>query len=293
MSRLVLPAFAKINLGLQIVRKRPDGYHEIRTTLQTISLCDTLEFEPAARLSLTVDDPRLPVDEENLVIRAARSFARAARRPSRFRIRLVKKIPAGAGLGGGSSDAAVTLLALNRLHGCPLPAASLRDLASGLGSDVAFFLTGGTALALGRGEIICPVRDLEPRWVVVVTPDVRISTADAYRRVDGLTRRQGKTSIYRFSRQQVRTIRSTEQLANDLERAVAPIHSALRGMLGLLRTAGAGAPAMTGSGSAVYGLFAGEGEARRALRYLTGRSVAQAWLGRTVGTAEYSARVRF
>lgn len=293
MSPLTLPAFAKINMGLNVVRKRPDGYHEIRTMLQTISLYDTLEIEAHTRLRLSTSDPDLSVGEDNLVMRAARAFAQAASRPVKVQIHLTKRIPAGAGLGGGSSDAAVTLLALNRLYGAPLTMSRLREIASGLGSDVPFFLTGGTALALGRGEIVHPIQDLPARWVLVLTPNFRISTADAYRRSAAtLTRTRRKTSIYRFSRQRVRA-RSPFEAGNDLERAVAPVHSRLRELLRRLRAAGAVAPAMTGSGSAVYGLFAGEGEAHRALREMTGSPVAQAWLGRTVGAAEYSARVRF
>jgi 4-diphosphocytidyl-2-C-methyl-D-erythritol kinase len=208
------------------------------------------------------------------------------------RISLTKRIPVGAGLGGGSSDAAVTLLALNQLYGHPLGPERLEALAAELGSDVPFFLRGGTALGLGRGEILRPLRDLQPRPVVVIVPDFGISTAVAFRRADGiLTPRRGQISIYRFLRQGVRA--SAAFPPNDLELAVAPIHHRLGALLGRLRATGAVTVAMTGSGSAVFGLYAGEKEAARGLRSLRNTlTKEQAWKGRTVGSAEYSARIR-
>ncbi len=313
-GRLVLPAYAKLNLGLQLVGKREDGYHELRTVYQTISLHDTLRFEwPSPGFALLVRDggkpgggsargrphragegaAEVPGGEANLVSRAARLFARASGLEPRVRVILSKRIPAGAGLGGGSSDAATTLIALNRLHGAPLPASRLQELAAGLGSDVPFFLAGGTALGLGRGEIVRPLRDFGDSAVLVVIPDFRVSTAEAYGRVGRiLTPERGQISIYRFCRQGVRETGRHPILQNDLERAVLPAHPEIGRLVRRLRAAGAAAAAMTGSGSAVFGIFAGRKGASRAFRDLTGSSqVARAWLGRTVGAAEYSTRV--
>ena len=217
MTRLVRPAFAKINLGLEIVGKRPDGFHELRTVFQTISLSDRLVFEyPARRFSLRTRGGALPSLRENLVFRAARAFGRIAGALPRVRITLSKRIPVAAGLGGGSSDAAVTLLTLNRIAGRPLDRETLATIAARLGSDVPFFLTGGTALGLGRGEIVRPLRDLQPARVMLLVPDFGVSTREAFRMVETLTRKQGRTSIYRFSRQRVRARRSTLELPNDL-----------------------------------------------------------------------------
>lgn len=294
MKGLAVPAFAKINLGLRVVARRQDGFHELRTVFQTISLHDTLIFEPVTRGPRFVsEDPRIPAGKANLVVRAALAFARAARVPLRWRIRLQKRIPPGSGLGGGSSDAAVTLLALNRLSGAPLDRELLATLAAGLGSDVPFFLAGGTALGLGRGEIVRPLRDLETGPILLLLPGTAISTAEAFRRHEQtLTPVRGQIRIYRFSRQRVTPIDGFADAPNDLQTAVATIHPRLDRMIAELRSRGATVASMTGSGSAVFGLFAGERIATRAFRELTkSPRGARAWLGRVVGAAEYAARV--
>lgn len=295
MNRLIQPAYAKINLGLAVLGKRKDGYHELRTVYQTISLRDRLIFEyPMSRFSFRSEGIGVPRGEENLVVRAALAFSKAARKAPRVRITLEKRIPTGAGLGGGSSNAAVTLLALNRIHDAPLGPDALLAIAAELGSDVPFFLRGGTVLGLGRGEILRPLKDFETHGVVLLVPEFGISTAEAFRRVDtSLTPRRGQISIYRFWSQRVRANRASTVPPNDLEHAVEHIHPRLGQLLGRLRSTGAIAAAMTGSGSAVYGLYAGEGQAAKAFKSMTGLPVAHVWLGRTVGAAEYSSQVRF
>jgi 4-diphosphocytidyl-2-C-methyl-D-erythritol kinase len=312
--RLRRPAFAKINLGLRVVGVRADGYHELRTVFQTVSLHDTLTFTwPAPAFELCVDDPSLSAGKDNLVRRAAEAFGRAAGvgGAPRVRITLRKRIPMGSGLGGGSSDAAVTLTALNRIHGRPLMPLRLHEIASDLGSDVPFFLTGGTALGLGRGEIVRPLRDLDASPVILLMPRVHLSTPEVFRRADAiLTPPHGQTRIYRFSRQGLRGTELAGLAPNDLQDAAAVLHPRLGRLLRELRAAGATVAAMSGSGSAVYGLFAGEGNAARALKTLSrslplrskGTAAADnraraeadfldAWLGRTIGGAEYSAKV--
>jgi len=166
-------AYAKINLCLEVLGRRRDGYHDVLTILQTVDLYDTLAFEPADELTLTCSDPRLS-GEDNLVLRAARLLQRAAGVEHGAAIHLEKRIPVGAGLGGGSSDAAVTLLALSPLWGLHMTRSNLENLAAALGADVPFFLYGGTALAEGRGDRITPLPLLPEHWVVLVRPALEI-----------------------------------------------------------------------------------------------------------------------
>jgi 4-diphosphocytidyl-2-C-methyl-D-erythritol kinase len=167
--RLTIRAFAKLNLTLEVLAKREDGYHEVRSILQTISLADTLTVEPSQDLTFTCTDPGLE-GEHNLVVKAARILdpARGAA------IHLEKAIPEAAGLGGGSADAAATLWALNNLWDLHLSAGRLQDLAASLGSDVPFFLEGGTAVASGRGEHLAPLPPAHERWFLLLHPRLRV-----------------------------------------------------------------------------------------------------------------------
>ncbi|HVF45648.1 MAG TPA: 4-(cytidine 5'-diphospho)-2-C-methyl-D-erythritol kinase, partial [Pyrinomonadaceae bacterium] len=167
-----LPAFAKINLGLKVLGRRADGYHEIRTVFQTISLHDRLTFETTAdgRLELACTDPSIPADETNLVMRAAAALRERYGAGRGARVTLEKRVPAGGGLGGGSSDAAATLIALSHLWDLKADAGGLSELGARLGADVPFFLTGGTALGTGTGTRVVPLEDAPERHLVVVTP---------------------------------------------------------------------------------------------------------------------------
>lgn len=170
---LVLPAYAKLNLTLEVLGRRSDGYHEVRSVLQTIDLHDTLALEPASTLELHCDRPELQGDD-NLVLKAARLLQGLAVASPGARITLRKRIPLAAGLGGGSSDAAAALLGLNRLWGLGLVAGDLAPLAAQLGSDVPFFLQGGTALVEGRGEVVVPLPSPPPRWFLLARPPLAI-----------------------------------------------------------------------------------------------------------------------
>ncbi|MSQ33157.1 MAG: 4-(cytidine 5'-diphospho)-2-C-methyl-D-erythritol kinase [Dehalococcoidia bacterium] len=170
---LVLPAYAKLNLTLEVLGRRPDGYHEVRSVLQTIDLHDTLTLEPASTLDLHCDRSELQGDD-NLVLQAARLLQKMAGGSPGARITLHKRIPLAAGLGGGSSDAAAALLGLNRLWGLGLAAGDLAPLAAQLGSDVPFFLQGGTALVEGRGEVVVPLPSAPPRWFLLARPPLTI-----------------------------------------------------------------------------------------------------------------------
>ena len=184
-SRIAISCPAKVNLSLRVHARRRDGFHEVSTVLQTIGLCDRLTLHRtagAAPLRIDVPGGGAPADGSNLVLRAARAFFAAVGEPARgVRFELEKRIPAGSGLGGGSSDAAASLALLQRLRGNPLDRERLRAVAAAVGSDVPFFLAGGTALATGRGEKVTPLDDLPETPVLVAVPAVEVSTAEVYR----------------------------------------------------------------------------------------------------------------
>ena len=179
---MVIHCYAKINLTLEILGKRADGFHEVRSVMQTIGLADRLEITAADELSFACSDPALATPD-NLVYRAARLLREAFSVRAGAALKLDKRIPVAAGLGGGSSDAAGAIIALNRLWNLHLSLTDMQTLAAGLGSDVPFFLTGGTALATGRGERITPLPPLPTHWVVLVLPPTTLGTASVYNAV--------------------------------------------------------------------------------------------------------------
>jgi 4-diphosphocytidyl-2-C-methyl-D-erythritol kinase len=172
---------AKINRELRVGGIRPDGYHEIRSRMVSIDLADRLTAESGEALEFSCDDPAVPSGSENLVVRAAQLLAQDAGIAPRARLMLEKRVPMGGGLGGGSSDAAVALLLLDRLWNLETPPDRLRSLAARLGSDVPFFLSGGEADVSGRGEIVTPVEDGPPADLLLLVPPFSISTAEVYR----------------------------------------------------------------------------------------------------------------
>ncbi len=256
MRGLTLLAPAKINLGLLVRGRRPDGYHEIETVLQMVSLYDEISIaEGGEGIDLTLDAPGLPEGEENLVVRAARLFCRELGKEPQLRIALKKKIPVGAGLGGGSSDAAATLAGLNRFWGNPLSRERLMALAVQLGMDVPFFLFSATALATGRGEILKALPSpAPPLWVLLVHPVRKISTREVYEGLKlGLTTKHKHISIRRFS---VTTFKKgPSELPNDLERVTFKAYPLLREIKESLFELGALGGAMSGSGSTLFGIF--------------------------------------
>ncbi|HUI43551.1 MAG TPA: 4-(cytidine 5'-diphospho)-2-C-methyl-D-erythritol kinase [Terriglobia bacterium] len=258
MPRLRLRAFAKINLGLRILGRRPDGYHEIRTVYQAISLADRLQVSlgpRAGEIVVETDDPAIPQGPGNLVYRACERW-RSARRLNRgIRIFIEKTIPAGSGLGGASSDAAAALLALERLTGDRLAPAALWELAAELGSDVPFFLTGGRALGCGRGEEVYPLPDLPARRCLVVSPGFAQSTAEAYAAAgSGLTPGAGNRSIYSFGMWPQFPWEDWGPAENDFEDIVFAKWPELRRLKRQLLRAGAEMASLSGSGTAVYAI---------------------------------------
>jgi len=259
-------AHAKVNLELRVTAVRPDGYHELETVFQSIALHDTLRFERCdGPFRIACDAPDVPTGPENLVWRAAAALWRhlgRAGEPAGARVAIEKGIPVRAGLGGGSADAAAALVGLARVWGADPGAAALAALAAGIGSDVAFFLTGGTALGFGRGERLVPLPDLAPCWVALVRPGFGVSTAEAYRWYDAAAPTLAQASAGPLDDAWVL---GTGAIRNDLEGPVAARHPEIAAIRTALLAAGARAAGMSGSGSAVFGLFDTRAAAARAL----------------------------
>jgi 4-diphosphocytidyl-2-C-methyl-D-erythritol kinase len=268
MRSVSLPAFAKINLTLQILGRRPDGYHELRTIFQAIALHDTLELSLLRKpvIELECDDPSLPLGRENLVWRALQALRRELRLRSGIHASLRKQIPVGGGLGGGSSNAAAALIGLLRLTRSKIPASRLLAIAATLGADVPFFLAGGRALGVGRGDEVYLLPDLPPRTVLVVAPsDVVVSTGEAYRWVSSqLTDRRKRPKIYGFCA--LCWSPQWNALSNDFEKVVFARHPRLGRIKRELLQQGAAEAALAGSGSAVFGVFPDPAKARRTAR---------------------------
>ena len=248
---------AKITPLLQVLGRRKDGFHEVNIVLAPISLYDELEFRPGRRegLSLTGQGGAPEgAPEENLVHRAALAFQEAAGVSLALEIVLNKTIPAGAGLGGGSGNAAGTLLALNALHHHPLSPARLAALALGLGSDVPFFLDPAPSLARGRGEILSPLAEFPELPLLVVKPPFPVSTGEAYRRLETFTKEPAKPSL----RSAAEVVAALE---NQFEGPLSALHPQLAQAKARLLAAGAAGAMLSGSGSAVFGIF--EAAARR------------------------------
>jgi 4-diphosphocytidyl-2-C-methyl-D-erythritol kinase len=255
---LTIDAFAKINLTLSVLGARADGLHEVRTVLQTIDLSDRLTFAlRPGPFVLRCGARGVPTDRSNLVWRAAEALWRAAGRsgdPRDLLVTLDKRIPARAGLGGGSSDAAATLVALDRLWRLGLSREALTPVAAALGADVPFFLWGGAALGLGRGDDVYPLPDLPAWWALVVVPPFGVLTADAYGWLDRQAVTAGPAPAR--DRRLARTwLARLPAAGNDLEGPVSRHHPEIAATVARLRGQGALLSAMSGSGSALFGLF--------------------------------------
>lgn len=262
-----LPAFAKINLSLEILGRRRDAYTEIRTVYQTLNLHDRLRLRLRRRGGVSVRVPRggAPEGRRNLAHRAIAEGCRLTGWRGGVELEIEKWIPPARGLGGGSSDAAVAVMGLFRLLRLQPPRTELQRLCARLGSDVPFFLFGGCALGVSRGEEVFPLPEFSPRWCVLVCPPFEISTTTAYRwasRGGRLTAPAGPVTIRRLGRFQGRLWAA----GNDFESVVFPRFPVLGRMCSTLRKAGAEQAGLSGSGSTVYGLFNRRAQARRAAR---------------------------
>ncbi len=272
-TRVSLRAFAKINLTLKVLARRPDGFHDIRTIFQSLDLHDRLSIlllsgppgrrgggpERPGGMELETDTPTVPAGRENLVCRAWELWRRARDFSGRAHVRLEKRIPVGAGLGGGSSDAAAMLLGLERLTGDRLSDLQRWRLAARLGSDVPYFLCGGRALGCGRGEEIYPLDDLPFRYCLLVFPRFAVATADAYARLDAarrLTKRRQRSKIVSFGAWSPSSPERWGPAENDFEQVVFARWPGLARVKQQLIRAGAETASLTGSGSALYAVFA-------------------------------------
>ena len=264
--KLTLHARAKINWSLSICGDRPDGYHSLDMLMQSIELCDVLSFEPARFLSLTVDGKKLPIGNRNLVIRAANALNETLGLHNGARISLKKNIPTRAGLGGGSADCAMTLIALNRLWNLRLPLRTLQQIGLKLGADVPFCLQQGMARAEGVGEILTPLESPPMIPLVMVTPGGGLSTPAVFKawsagnypmsRIDNLAL-AGALKARDFARAQALS-------CNDLETPAIALMPEIGALIDRFRSLGAAFVRMTGSGSTVFAAFESEEAARRA-----------------------------
>lgn len=256
-NKLILKSPAKINLGLRVVGKREDGYHSIETIFQMISIFDILTLRISnSGITLKTNIRNLPINEKNLVAKAARLLQRKTGVKRGVEIILEKNIPIGAGLGGGSSNAAFTLMALNNMWQLNLSKKDLKILALELGSDVPFFLSGPTAYGKGRGEILTPFKSNKTFFVVVVFPNIFIQTGDVYSELNlGLTSSSKDITILRILLKEGRIADSGTYLCNDLETVVCNKYPDLVGIKKKLVSFGAIGALVSGSGSSVFGLF--------------------------------------
>jgi len=281
-----LPSFAKINLVLRVLGRREDGFHEIVTLLQTISLQDTLSFEPLDDgVELACNDPKIPLDENNLIVKAARALQDELRIKHGARIELRKSIPMGGGLGGGSSNAAVALIGLSRLWSPEVSIHKLHEVAAAIGSDVPFFLQGGTALATGTGTKIETRSDLSIGPMMVVTPDVQVSTQGAYAdlRATSLTSEDAERILlnYRFEADE------GFWMVNDFEKSVFAVFPEVAGVKATLLELGATNALMSGSGASVFGIFENEETRRTTLKALGERTDWRSFAVAAVSRSEY------
>jgi len=274
-------SFAKINLGIEILGKRDDGYHEIRTLFQSVDLYDLLEFLPLPRNEIILKGNVASIrwDESNLIHRAATLLRKRCAIKRGAEIRVTKKIPAGKGLGGGSSNAAMTLWALNKIWKLDLEKQHLRDIGAFLGADIPFFFDGGLCLGQGKGDRVVPQEDLNPYSCVLVLPSFCVSTASVYKRVRvSLTSQDKDSKIIKFL-----DSRDLGFLDNDLEETVFRAYPQIKAIKSIIQEQDSELTLMCGSGSAIFGLFRQKSKAEDALRVLSKKhsAVLTATLSRT------------
>ena len=293
MREIRIPAFAKVNLRLDVLGKRADGYHELRTIFHTVTLQDTLRFRPhrGSGIELKIsgnEQLSQEATEKNLVYRAVDALRRELKIRPGVEILLQKRIPAGRGLGGGSSDAAAALLGYLQFTGEKLKRTRLLEIAAGLGADVPFFLLGGRALGIGRGDEIYPLPDIPKLNLVIVSPkDIHVPTPDAYRwlhapELASLTKSAATHKLFEFCA--LCWSAQGERLSNDFEQAVFRRHPRLDRIRRALLQGGASEALLAGSGSAVFGVFPSPAKARRAV---VGFPHDQAFVCETLSRARY------
>ncbi len=289
MSRLSLPSFAKVNLGLRVLRRRPDGFHDIATVFQTISLHDTIELSADRELKLFCDAPQIPIDDRNLIIKAGKALRNRYKVKSGASIRLVKRIPYPGGLGGGSSNAAVALLGLNRLWGLGASVPELHELAAAIGSDVPFFLYGGSAFGRGRGTELETLPDIRSELMLVVTPEIAVSTKGAFESLGprNLTEEAANRILLNCRFQAEGSDLAAFDLENDLEETVFTAHPEIRRVKMRLLELGAIKAAMSGSGASVFASFDNKETRQTAMKALGDQSNWRSFAVAAISRDEY------
>ncbi len=277
---VTLTAPAKINLFLEVLGKRPDGYHELETVMQQIDLADTLTLEETDDgIELTCTGQDIPCDETNLVWKAARIFQRQVAVDTGVRVHLTKRIPVAAGLGGGSSDAAAMLKGMNALWEAGLSEPSLMDMAAELGSDVPFFIKGGTALCRGRGEIVTPLAVRHRFFYVLLYPGIKVSTAEVYGKLKiDLTREKKDVNFVLSALLSEGIDTLNNSLFNRLETVALELYPELKGFKKLLEGFLRGGVLLSGSGSAIYGCCKNQKEAKNVKEELNKRGIEKAFV---------------
>jgi 4-diphosphocytidyl-2-C-methyl-D-erythritol kinase len=266
-----MKSFAKINLGLNILDKRNDGYHNIETVFAPISIHDEIEFFEDSEINVESNLEWLPTDEKNICFKAAKKLRDAFAPGKGVKIKITKNIPVGAGLGGGSSDGAATLNALNSLWALNLPNSVLCDIALGIGSDIPYFLKQGVAYALGRGEVLTYLDIQLPYYIVVVYPNLSVSTKWAYEKY------QEKIIIVKSGYDKLLTAAMNdktlfrENFRNDFEEIVFKRYAGLISIKNVLYEKGAFFASLSGSGSSLFGLYETKPDAERAYNAFTSR----------------------
>lgn len=290
-----LPSFAKINLSLRILGRRADGFHELCTIFQTVSLADRLTFRANDGIVLTCINENIPIDESNLIVRAALKLREKYGIASGAAIHLEKNTPAPGGLGGGSSNAAVALLGLAKLWKIEFDFQTFEEIGKTLGADVPFFLCGGTALGVGRGDEIVSLADAAEKNLLIVTPNIAVSTAAAFARVNAarLTNKTPK-SILQICREQSKIVDfQPANLINDFEETVFRAEPEIgRVKETLLSFAGARAASLSGSGASVFAVFESDELRQKALYSLKSETNWRVFAVETVSRSDYRASLR-
>jgi 4-diphosphocytidyl-2-C-methyl-D-erythritol kinase len=289
---LRLPSYAKINLSLRILGNRADGYHEIDTVLQTVSLHDEITFSGRDdhEIVLHCDAPDIPTDRKNLIVRAALMLRDRSSKSSGTEIRLTKRIPAQGGLGGASSNAAVTVLALNHMWDLGLSTSELLGVLAALGSDVPFFLFGGCARAQGTGIHVSGLADVKRSYLLIITPNVKVSTEKAYAALKAPSLTSARPVSILSSSFAEPTFSDSDQwaLQNDFEGVIFEIEPEIRRAKMALLEAGAQGCLLAGSGSSLFGIFGNEDARERALADLKCETGWRLFSSETISRDEYS-----
>jgi 4-diphosphocytidyl-2-C-methyl-D-erythritol kinase len=291
-----LPSFAKINWSLRVLGRRPDGYHEVRTLLQTVSLRDELFFTSAesGELELSCNDPDIPLDESNLIIRAGRALRDRFGVSDGVSIHLEKRIPVKGGLGGASSNAAVALLGLARLWHLPIEIGCLREIGASLGADVPFFFMGGCACAGGTGTDLMGLADSEQKYLVIVSPNASVATASAYESLKA----PALTTFRDASILSSSCARGDSELShlwtphNDFEEVVFGAEPEIARAREALREVGASSSLLSGSGSSVFGIFASQQAQELAVNEIHAESGWRVFPVVTLSRGEYQQEMR-